>query len=131
MTISPNPAAAAVQALHALSLSRQIGANNVANMNTPEFKASRLTLETGPEGRGVRPQSIDRDVSPGPLEPSLEGVQDDQGMPVTVWGMREGSNTDLAAEMVSSIQDEQAFLANVVMVRTWDEMTGHLLDLRA
>lgn len=129
MTISP--AATAIQALQALSLSRQVSANNVANMNTPEFKASRLTLETGPEGRGVRPQSIDHGVSPGPLEPNLEGVQDDQGMAVTVWGMREGSNTDLVTEMVSSIQDEQAFLANVVMLRAWDEMTGHLLDLRA
>lgn len=124
MTISPN-----VQALQALTLSRQIGANNVANMNTAEFKASRLTLETGPEGRGVRPQSIDKDASPGPLEPHLEGVRDEQGRLETLWGVREGSNTDLAREMVRSIQDEAAFKANVAMIRTWDQTTGYLLDL--
>lgn len=124
MTISPN-----IQALQALSLSRQVGANNVANINTPEFKASRLTLETGPDGRGVRPQSIDKDTSPGPLQPVLEGVRDEEGRLDTVWGVREGSNTDLVTEMVSSIQDERAFQANTVVVRTWDEMTGHLLDM--
>ncbi len=120
-----------IQALQALSLSRQVGANNVANMNTPEFKASRLTLETGPDGRGVRPQGIDLDTSPGPLEPALEGVRGEHGRLETAWGMREASNTDLVVEMVASILDERSFQANAAMVRAWDEMTGHLLDLRA
>ena len=126
MTISSN-----IQALHALGLSRQIGANNIANMNTPGFKASRLTLESGPHGRGVRPQSIDQDSSPGPVEPALEGVRDDQGRLETVWGVREGSNTDLVREMVLSLQDEAAFKANTTMIRTWDETLGSVLDVIA
>ncbi|HDQ41759.1 MAG TPA: flagellar biosynthesis protein FlgG [Desulfonatronum sp.] len=125
MTVSPN-----VQALQAFSLSRQIGANNVANLNTPEFKASGMTLETGPRGLGVRPGSIDQDTRPGPLEPAMKGVQDKQGRLETVWGVHEGSNTDLVREMGSSIQDERAFQANVAAIRTWDKMVGHLLDLR-
>jgi len=100
-------------------------------MNTPEFKASRLTLETGPDGRGVRPQSIDQDTSPGPMQPALQGVTDEQGRLSTQWGFEEGSNTDLVRETVGSIQDERAFQANAVMVRTHDEMTGNILDLLA
>jgi flagellar basal body rod protein FlgG len=126
MNISPN-----IQAMQAIGLSRQIGANNVANMNTPEFKASRLTLETGPDGYGVRPQSIDQDASPGPLMPALEGKVDEDGVLNTVWGLTEGSNTELVTEMVNSIRDERAFEANVAMVRSWDDMTGAVLDLRA
>ncbi|TVQ96428.1 MAG: flagellar biosynthesis protein FlgG [Desulfovibrionales bacterium] len=126
MNISPN-----IQAMQAIGLSRQIGANNVANMNTPEFKASRLMLETGPDGYGVRPQSIDEDVAPGPLVPALQGEMDQDGMLSTVWGMVEGSNTELITEMVSAIRDERAFQANVAMVRTGDEMTGTVLELRA
>ncbi|SDB29366.1 flagellar basal-body rod protein FlgC [Desulfonatronum thiosulfatophilum] len=126
MNISPN-----IQALHAIGLSRQVGANNVANMNTPDFKASRLSLETGPEGLGVRPQAIDQDPTPGPLVPALEGATDEDGHHATVWGLAEGSNTELVAEMVNSIRDERAFQANVAMVRTWDELTGTVLDMRA
>lgn len=126
MTISGN-----MQALHVLGLSRQIGANNIANMNTPGFKASRLTLESGPNGRGVRPQSIDQDSSPGPLEPALEGVRGEQGRLESVWGLREGSNTDLVREMVSSMQDETAFKANTTMIRAWDQTLGSVLDLMA
>ncbi|GAB6060479.1 flagellar basal body rod C-terminal domain-containing protein [Desulfonatronum parangueonense] len=126
MNISHN-----IQALHAIGLSRQVGANNVANMNTPGFKASRLSLETGPEGMGVRPQAIEQDPTPGPLVPALKGVPDEDGNLTTVWGMAEGSNTQLITEMVNSIRDEQAFKANVSMVRTWDELTGTVLDMRA
>lgn len=126
MTISAN-----IQALHALGLSRQVGANNVANMNTPGFKASRLALETGADGRGVRPQGIEQDNSPGPLQPALEGVRGEQGRLETAWGAREGSNTDLVREMVSSMRDETAFKANVAMIRVWDETAGNVVDLIA
>lgn len=126
MYISPN-----IQAMQAIGLSRQIGANNVANINTQDFQASRLTLETGPEGRGVHPQRIDQDPTPGPLVPALEGRVDEDGMRSTVWGMVEGSNTELVTEMVNSIRDERAFHANLAMVRTWDEMSGTVLELRA
>ena len=125
MTIFPN-----IQAMQAIGLSRQIGANNVANIHTQEFQASRLTLETGPDGRGVHPQAIDPHPAPGPLVPGLgEHVED--GMRSTVWGMVEGSNTELVTEMVNSIRDERALHANVAMVRTWDEMSGAVLELRA
>ena len=126
MNISPN-----IQAMLAIGLSRRIGANNVANMNTPEFQASRLTLETGPKWQGVHPQNIDRDASPGPMVPVLEEGVDEKGQRVTAWGMIKGGNTDLAMELVNSIQDVRAFKANVVMVRAWDEMTGMVLDLHA
>ncbi len=126
MNISPN-----IQALNVLALSRQIGANNIANMNTPDFKASRLSLETGAEGQGVRAQGIDQDLSPGPMVPALQDGVEAEDYFLPAWGMAEGGNTDLVVEMVNSIRDERAFQANATMVRSWVEMAGTILDLHA
>jgi flagellar basal-body rod protein FlgC len=40
----------------------------------------------------------------------------------------EGSNVDLAAEMVQMVQDEAAYAANAAAIRTQADMTGVLLD---
>ena len=47
-----------VQALQAISVSQQVAANNVANVNTEGFRSSRVEYETGPDGRGVRVADI-------------------------------------------------------------------------
>jgi flagellar basal body rod protein FlgB len=47
-----------IQALRAVSVSQQVSANNVANINTNGFLPSRVDFETGPEGQGVRVQRI-------------------------------------------------------------------------
>ena len=41
----------------------------------------------------------------------------------------EGSNTDLATEMVQMIENEHAFAANVAALRTSMDMTGVLIDM--
>lgn len=52
-----------IQALRAVSVSQQVLANNVANMNTDGFLPSRVDFETGPEGEGVRVQRIVKEDS--------------------------------------------------------------------
>ena len=47
-----------VQALQAISVSQQVSANNVANMNTSEFRSSRVEYETGPGDQGVRVREV-------------------------------------------------------------------------
>lgn len=103
-----------LSALNALGTTQQVSANNVANVNTDEFSASRVALETGPEGQGVRVGAILRDESPGP---QVDGVR--------------GSNTDVATEMVSMMRTQTAFGANVAAVRAQEELTGHVLNLVA
>jgi flagellar basal-body rod protein FlgC len=117
-----------VQALQAISVSQQVAANNVANLNTNEFRSSRVECETGPDGRGVRVADIYENPAPGPLV--SEGEYDE-----TAEGIRyeeawvEGSNTDLAAEMVRMIENEHAFAANVVALHTSLDMTGVFIDM--
>jgi len=105
-----------LQALQAISVSQQVTANNVANMNTDGFRSSRVEYETGPDGQGVRVSGIYENTSPG-TGPTFEET----------W--TEGSNTDLATEMVQMIENEQAFAANAVAIHTDMDMSGVLIDM--
>jgi flagellar basal-body rod protein FlgC len=53
-------------ALSSLDVVMQNSANNIANVNTDGFKASRVILESGPYDEGVRVGAIYRDMHPGP-----------------------------------------------------------------
>lgn len=119
--------------MQAIGLSRWTGANNVANMNTPGIRASLLTLETGPEEQDVNPQSFDRGASPSTMVPVLGEDVDEKYLQGTSRRVTEGSNTDVAMELVNSTQDVRALWAKAVMVRTWveDETTVMVLDLHA
>jgi flagellar basal-body rod protein FlgC len=103
-----------LSALSALSTVQQVSANNVANVNTDGFRASSVTLESGPGGQGVRVGSIRESSAPAPF---IGGV--------------EGSNTDIATEMVGMMRTGHAFSANTAAVRASEEMTGHLLNMIA
>ena len=117
-----------VQALQAISVSQQVAANNVANVNTNEFRSSRVEYETGPDGRGVRVADIYENPAPGPLVSEGEYVETAEGIRYEdAWV--EGSNTDLAAEMVRMIENEHAFAANVAALHTSLDMTGVLIDM--
>ncbi len=114
-----------LSALNAIGLSQQVTANNVANANTDEFKASDVRLETGPEGQGVRVSEIHKDTSPGPVMPypDLE-VGGDSAVSDVV----EGSNTDYVRETVHMIRDENAYAANVQAIRSQTELVGQFID---
>ena len=117
-----------VQALQAISVSQQVAANNVANMNTNGFRASRVDYETGPDGRGVRVSDIRENTNPGPLVEGGGYVETEEGRRYEET-LVEGSNTDLATEMVQMIENEHAFAANVAALRTSMDMTGVLIDM--
>jgi flagellar basal-body rod protein FlgC len=117
-----------VQALQAVSVSQQVAANNVANMNTNEFRSSRVEYETGPSDRGVRVSGIYENPAPGPLVEGGEYVETAEGLRYEE-SLVEGSNTDLAAEMVQMMENEQTFAANVAALHTHFDMTGVLIDM--
>lgn len=82
----------------------QLGASahNVANLATPDFRRQRVEQQAVP-GAGVR-ASVDRS--------DLEGV-------------------NLEEEVVNQLQAKHGFLANLAVFKTYDQMAGALLDLRA
>lgn len=116
------------QALGAIGISQQVTANNIANMNTNGFRSSRVDLETGPDGQGVRVQDIVENTRSGPLVPGGQYVRED-GIERDEERLVEGSNTDLTTEAVQMIEDELAFTANAVAIRTQAEMTGTVIDM--
>jgi len=103
-----------ISALSALSTVQEVSANNIANMNTDGFKASAVSLESGPGDQGVDVASITGSTTPGSM---LNGV--------------ETSNTDIGREMVDMITTSRAFEANTTFIRADEEMTGHLLNMIA
>lgn len=103
-----------LSALSALSTRQEVSANNIANVNTDGFKASSVALESGSAGQGVRVGAIQESTAAGPM---IGGV--------------EGSNTEIAGEMVDMMTTGHAFSANVAAVRASEEMTGHLLNMIA
>lgn len=124
MTIYPN-----LSALESFSLIQEVSANNLANINTNEFKASRVDLQTGPQDQGVQVAQIIQDQSEGALVPELSLTTTEQGQVEQELIYVQSSNTDLVEEMVTQISTEQAFAANVKAIETYNSMTGSILDL--
>ena len=109
-----------LSALRAIQVKTQTTANNVANVNTDEFKKSRTTLVEGtPEGVNV---TISKVETPGPLvqEQTPEGSQ-----------LIEKSNVELAEELPSLMLSKRAFQANIKTIQAEDEMLGTLLDIKS
>lgn len=106
-----------MSALNAFTAKVDAAAGNIANSQTPGYKAAKVTLK-GDAGSGVVAE-VSRDESQGPL--AVIGPGGD-----TV----ELSNVDLAGEMVGMIEAQRGFEANVKVIKTADEMLGTLLDIK-
>ena len=117
-----------IESVQAISVSQQVSANNVANMNTNGFHSSRVEFETGPDGQGVQAQGSYENTSAGPLVPGGEYVQCSGGQRSEEL-LVEGSNTDLATEMVQMIENEHAFAANAAALHTHLDMTGVIINM--
>ncbi len=95
-----------------------VTANNIANVNTDEFKKQRALLHQDDHG-GIRVE-IDKVDTPGyPKETVVDGkvVQS------------ESSNVDLAEALTETIPTQAGYDANLKAIQTEDEMTGTLLDV--
>lgn len=91
----------ASSALQAFSTSQQITANNIANLNTDGFKASRATFkENGASG----------------VYASASKTED---------------TVDLSREVTNLISDKQVYKANIKVLQASDEMTKELLNIKA
>jgi len=133
-----NSMSISASALSAYGVRQQTSANNVANMNTDGFKASRLSFEDRPDNQGVRVQEIQKDESSGPLWPGSESgsgfsetVGADQERGPEAWsesGIRESSNTDQATEVVIQMENENGYAANATAIRTQTRMIGEFLN---
>ncbi len=126
MNIAPS-----LQALDALAVQLMVTANNVANVNTEKFRASRVDLEDGAQGQGVRVQDIRRDSAPGPLVPDDPERLAAAGYATAAEGWVRGSNTDLALEMTWLMREEMAYAANLRVLRTGNDMAGGIIELTA
>ena len=96
-------AAIAQSGLNAAQLRLGSSAHNVANLNTPGFTRQEVRQQAVPGPGGVQAR-----VAPA-------------GQP----------GAALQAEAVEQIAATYAFKANVLVLRTADEMAGALLDVRA
>lgn len=130
-TFAINAAASALSAMNAYGAGMATAAHNIANVNTAAFDPLRLAYETGPYGYGVQARTI---PSPGTLGalgastfPSVALTSVNPSIPPE---MLYPSGTDLAREFVSMIHTQAAYTANAASLRTWDQMTGVLLNLK-
>lgn len=90
--------------LQAAQLRLDASANNVANMNTPNYRRQVVQQEATVDSAGVR-ATVQR-------EPQAEGVA-------------------LEQEAVEQISATYAFKANLQTIKAQDEMMGSLLNVKA
>lgn len=88
-------------ALTAYGVKQAVTANNIANMETPDFKSSAVTLKENLAG------GVSYSVS------------------------RTSDSVELSKEAVNMINDSNGFKANIKTLQTQDEMTKELLNIKA
>jgi flagellar basal-body rod protein FlgC len=118
-----------IQALSALSRAAEVTSANLANVDTPGYRARRVHLEDGEGGEGVRVAPITLDSRsaadrPDHLEPA-------GGDPAASSVARPRSGVDVGREVVDLIRTQNAFAANAAQIRAWDQVTGLVVNLKA
>ncbi len=106
-----------ISALRAFVTKLGATADNIANVNTDEFKRNRATLHEDHNG-GVRVE-LSKDNRPGFRYDTYEDGQKVE---------KETSNVDLAEEIPDLMVTRRAYQANLKTIKTQDEMLGSLLD---
>ncbi|MFP3982243.1 MAG: flagellar basal body rod C-terminal domain-containing protein [Desulfurivibrionaceae bacterium] len=107
-----------LSALQAFQTRQNATADNVANVNTEDYKKTEVTLDGGQnDSVRVRTEKVD---TPGPLVSEETGRGSE---------LVEKSNVELSEELPESMLNKRHFEANVKMIEQADEMTGALLDI--
>jgi flagellar basal-body rod protein FlgC len=120
----------AATALNAFGIGTQVTAHNLANVLTDGFKAGRTTYQDLPQYSGVAAQ-VQAGLGPdGPLVPAQGLPRDPRTAPWVQQGFLEGSNTDVAREMVNLIVTHRGYQANAKAVPTVDSMLGTVINLK-
>lgn len=89
--------------MQAAQLRLDASANNVANMNTPDYRRVKVEQQAAPEGAGVQASAS---------RSSTQGV-------------------GLEQEVVEQMSATYAFKASLQTVKVADQLMGSLLDVRA
>ncbi|MEN6319658.1 MAG: flagellar basal body rod C-terminal domain-containing protein [Syntrophaceae bacterium] len=114
----------ALSALGSFLKKVDVTANNIANINTNNFKKSRADMEEAyPSGVKV---SISQVNTPGDSLPPDEALS-----PSEKKQNQESSNVNLAEELVNLITTEHAVSANIKTITAEDEMQKTLIDIVA
>ena len=93
-------------------------ANNIANSNTPNYKAQRVVTTTAPSG-GVSAM-VSTDLSAGQPLAQVDGLPSQDG---------ETSNVDLASEMVNLMTIRHGFQANLQALKASIQSKGSVVDI--
>ncbi|MDH3359274.1 MAG: flagellar biosynthesis protein FlgC [Desulfobulbaceae bacterium] len=115
-----NGISASLSGLMSLQTKNESIANNVANIETDEFKKTRVTMkDETPQGVST---NISRINTPGPLvhEQTPDGE-----------ALVEKSNVELTEEIPQQLMTRRYFQANIKTVQAYDEMLGNLLDIKS
>ena len=108
----------AISALQAYRTKLGGTAENIANVNTDEFKKSRATLKEGVNG-DVQ-VDIKRVNTPGRPYQKREGDQLIE---------KEGSNVNLEEEVPEMMVIQRTYEANLKVLQTQDRMLGTLMEI--
>jgi flagellar basal-body rod protein FlgC len=96
----------------------RVTANNIANVNTDEFKKSRATLEEGTNGEIQ--VNIYRVNTPGFLYRVFEGDQ---------LAEKESSNVNMEEEIPDMMVTQRTYEANLKVLQNRNKMLGSVLDI--
>ncbi|MBN1932710.1 MAG: hypothetical protein JW786_13990 [Desulfobacterales bacterium] len=107
-----------LSALKSFDKKMNVITNNIANVESQEFKKSRATLVEGPES------SVKVEISQ-PKYPGPTVVEEKDGQIME----KEMSNVDLTEEFSQSIVAQRGYDANLKTIRTQDEMLDSVLDI--
>ena len=105
-----------ISALFAFGAKMGVNANNLANVNTDEFKKSRADIVETSHG------SVEAEVSRVDTPGSLYSEPGDPTI-------REMSNVDIAEEVVQTIPTQNGYQANLKMISVYDEMLGSIISI--
>lgn len=104
-----------LSALNALATQQKVTAGNIANSSSEKFKKSTAILEESPNGAVTA--KIQQVNTPGTMTLQEDGT------------LTEGSNVDLAKEMMTMIPTRNAYEANLKALKVSTEMEKSTLDL--
>ena len=107
-----------ISALQAYKTKMGVTANNIANVNTDEFKKSKAILKEGAHG-GVQ-VDIKRVDTPGHSYQERIGDQRVE---------KESSNVNLDEEVSEMMVTQRTYAANLKVLQTQDKMLGTSLDI--
>ncbi len=110
-----------LSAMDAFSTGLHGAAYNIANVNTDGFNPVAVHYRSGsPDDQGVRAVVT---------RPGAQG--DAVDLSPEAMAAVNPSNTDVAREMTHMMADQRAFEANAAVIRTYDEVAGTVLDIKA